>query len=108
MTVDPYAGPELRPPTTRHRTRSPRRLIDRLQRRLLAASTVGRGPFFPREVFPWIPALEAAAPAIRAELESAAARARPPAELPRHHARGRNHHRRRPRLEDFHVLWATG
>lgn len=66
---DPYVAPELNPPTTRI-GRLAQGFIDRLQRRLLAASAVGPGPFFPPEIFPWIPALEAATPAIRRELEA--------------------------------------
>jgi hypothetical protein len=65
----PYVAPELNPPTTRI-GRLAQGFIDRLQRRLLAASAVGPGPFFPPAIFPWIPELEAATPAIRQELES--------------------------------------
>ena len=44
------------------------RLVDWLRNGIAKASLVGDHPIFDRALFPWIPALEAQAPAIRAEL----------------------------------------
>jgi beta-hydroxylase len=69
MRPDPYAGPELSPPTTLI-GRLAQGFIDWLQRRLLAASAVGPGPFFERARFPWVAELENAFPAVREELDA--------------------------------------
>ncbi|HRQ64926.1 MAG TPA: aspartyl/asparaginyl beta-hydroxylase domain-containing protein [Xanthomonadaceae bacterium] len=69
MRGDPYAGPELSPPTTRL-GRLVQRFVDWLQRRILAASTVGAGPYFDTALFPWVAELEAQWPGIRAELDA--------------------------------------